>query len=314
MFARVVFYVYFCSSKLLQIIKMKKFLHYFATFLIGLLALTSCDTEEKNETITVQGFNNAFAHVTNLNDGSSAYYGNIRYEVRINYTAPSAEITIAGLKLTDGTSFPQFVVSGLKVAIDSKGWIDITGENITPRIPGASYTPTIGKVRMRIYQRYIGTDYLPAFSMSMTLDKNYSIISSYVNQHCYGTTVVTAKGLPKFETKSTSYDLAFNIETRCVTITLKKAQFIGQMPAMDMVFRNIPFVLQGGKAVFGIENLVPEQGGTPAAGFPITDLSGSLDFSGAFEFSFTCTPAPMGGLKFNVNVAEGGFPPIDAEE
>lgn len=293
---------------------MKKFLIYFAPLLIGLLAMSSCSSEEKQETVTVQGFNNAFAHVTSLSDGTAAFYGNIRYEVRINYTRPSAEITIAGLKLTDGTSFPQFVISGLKVAIDSKGWIDISGENITPKISGASYTPTIGKVRMRIYQRYIGTDYLPAFSLTMTLDKNYSIVSSYVNQHCYGTTEVSAKGMLNFETKSTEYHLAFNIDTRCVTITLNKAQFNDKMPAMDMVFSNIPFTIQGGKAVFGIDNLTPTQGGTPAAGFPITDLSGSLDFSGDFKLGFICAPVPMGGLKFNVLVKDGGFTQFDTQE
>lgn len=294
--------------------KMNKFLNYFSMLLLGMLAMTSCSTETENETVTVQGFNNTFAYVTSLTDGTAAYYGNIRYEVRINYTRPSAEVLIAGLKLPDGTSFPQFSISGLKVAIDNKGWIEISGENITPGISGAAYTPNIGKFKMRIYQRYIETDYLPAFSMSMTLDKKYSIVSSYENQHCFGTTVSTAEGLPKFETQGTAYDLAFNVETRCVTITLKRAQFNDRMPAMDMVFKNIPFVIQGDKAVFSIENLIPEQGGTPAAGFPITNLSGSLGFSGNFNFGFTCTPAPMGGLKFNVEVVDGGFMPTETQE
>lgn len=293
---------------------MKKFLHYFAALLLGCLALASCSGEEKNETITVQSFTNAFVHVTDIKDGTAAYYGNIRYEVRINYTQPSAEITIAGLKLTDGTSFPQFVISGLKVAIDSKGWIDISGENITPRIPGIASIPVIGKIKMRIYQRYIDTDYSPAFSMTMSLDNNYTIVSSYVNQYCYGTTVCSAEKGPRFETKSTTYKLLFNIETRCVTVMLNKAQFIAQMPAMDMVFKNIPFTLQGNKAVFSIDKLIPEQGGTPAAGFPITDLTGSLDFGGDFNFSFKCTPATMGGLVFDVDVLNGGFPPIAMEE
>ncbi|MBO4943308.1 MAG: hypothetical protein J6C95_07745 [Muribaculaceae bacterium] len=293
---------------------MKKFLHYFATLLLGCLALASCSTEGKNETVTVQTFNNAFVHVNDIEGGTAAYYGNIRYEVRINYTQPSADITIAGLKLTDGTSFPQFVIQGLKVAIDSKGWLEITGENITPRISGVSSVPVIGKIRMRIYQRYIETDYLPAFSLSMSLDNKYSIVSSYVNQYCYGSTICSSdKGL-RFETKNTTYKLSFNIETRCVTVTLNKAQFMAQMPAMDMVFKNIPFTLQGSKAVFSIDKLIPELGNTPAAGFPITDLEGSLDFGGDFKFGFTCTPATMGGMAFDVEVAKGGFPPVVMEE
>jgi len=290
---------------------MKKYLHYFASLFLCCMALTSCGNDDKVETITVQTLNNAFAHVTDIVDGTAAYYGNIRYEVRINYTNPSAQIAIAGLKLTDGTAFPQFVISGLKVAIDSKGWIEISGENITPQISGVSYIPTIGSIKMRIYQRYVGTDYTPAFCLSMTLDKKYTIVSSYVNQYCYGTTVCTAEKLPKFETIGTNYKLSFNIETRCVTITLKKAQFIAQMPAMDMVFKNIPFTLQGTKAVFSIDKLIPEQGDTPAAGFPITDLEGALDFGGNFEFGFKCTPAPMGGLVFDVKVVDGGFPPLN---
>ena len=76
----------FAAQKLLQTIKMKKFLHYFATLLLGCLALASCSTEGKNETVTVQTFNNAFVHVNDIEGGTAAYYGNIRYEVRINYT------------------------------------------------------------------------------------------------------------------------------------------------------------------------------------------------------------------------------------
>ena len=304
----------FALPKPKQIKKMKKYLNYLSSLLLGCLLFASCNTETNNETITEQTLINAFAYVTNIADGTSIYTGNIGYKVRINYTKATADVTVAGLKLTDGTAFPQFTLADMKVVIDNKGWLVISGENMHPQVSGIASAIGIEKFQMRLYQRYIGSNYSPAFCTTMNIDHKYTIASSYLNQYCFGTTVSTPAKGDAFETKSTEYTFTFNIETRCVSIKMNNAQFIEKMPAMNIELKNIPFTIQGDKAVFSIANIHPEQAGTPWAGFPITDLSGTVDFGNGFDLGFTCTPAPMGGQVYKVTVADGGFMPAEVSE
>lgn len=87
---------------------MKKYLHYLTSLLLACVLATSCEKTTSNETITEQTLTNCFAYVSDFADGPAAYYTNMGFKVRLNYTKPSADITISGLKLTDGTAYPTF--------------------------------------------------------------------------------------------------------------------------------------------------------------------------------------------------------------
>ncbi len=291
---------------------MKKYICYVVSLVAACLLAVSCgDNNNNNETITEQTLSNCFAYVSDIAEGPPAYITGMGYKVRLNYTAPSADVTISGLKLTDDTTYPSFTLSGLKFAIDKDGWIVLTGENLRPSVPGVAVSPVIGRFSMRLYQRVIGNTYSPAFCVSMTLDGRYSVVSSYPGQGCYGTTKSVATGMPAFETNSTQYALAFNTNTRCVTISIVNAQFMAQMPAMNIVLKNIPFVMRGTKAVFEIDNITPESNETPYPAFPISNLKGELDFGAGLDLSFDCTPVKFGGVVFNVT-ADCGFPVVES--
>ncbi len=287
---------------------MKKYLHYLTSLLLACVLATSCEKTTSNETITEQTLTNCFAYVSDFADGPAAYYSNMGFKVRLNYTKPSADITISGLKLTDGTAYPTFTITDLKFAIDKDGWIVLTGEDITPSIPGVAVSPAIGKFSMRLYQRIVGDRYNPAFCVEMTLDRRYTVVSAQSSQICFGTTKSISDTMAPFETKETEYSLSFNIDTRCVNIAVHKAQFMSKMPAMDIVLKNIPFIMQGSKAIFSIDNIVPESNNTPYPAFPISNLKGELDFGSGFDFEFDCAPTMFHGTVFHV-AADCGYVP-----
>lgn len=284
---------------------MKKYLHYLTSLVVACLLLTSCDDDNKgNQTITEQTLPNCFAYVTDIADGPAAYYTGLAYKVRLNYTEPSAEVTVSGLKLTDGTSYPSFTLSGLKFSIDKDGWIVLSGENLQPS--GIAASLDVSRFSMRLYQRIVGSAYSPAFSVSMNIDGRYSVSSAFASQACFGITTSKSSSFSTFETKETQYALAFNTETRCVTISIVKAQFMEKMPAMDIVLKNIPFTMRGTTAYFEIDNIVPESNNTPYPAFPISNLKGELDFGAGMDMTFDCTPSMFEGAVFNVT-ADCGF-------
>ena len=296
----------FLHPKNQSIHKMKKYLHYLTAIVVACLLLASCDDNKGNQTITEQTLPNCFASVADIADGPAAYYSGLAYKVRRNYTEPSAEVTVSGLKLTDGTSYPSFTLSGLKFSIDKDGWIVLSGENLTPS--GVSSSLLVSRFSMRLYQRIVGNVYSPAFSVGMTIDGRYSVASAYASQGCFGTTTSTSESFATFQTKDTQYALAFNIETRCVTISIVKAQFMEKMPAMDIVLKNIPFTMRGTTAYFEIDNIVPESNDTPYPAFRISNLKGELDFGAGLDLDFDCAPEMFGGAVFHIS-ADCGFVP-----
>ena len=275
-----------------------------------MLAVSCGGDDDDNQTITEQTINGCFEYVTNIAEGPSAYYSGLGYKIRLNYSEAYGDVTISGLKLTDGTSYPTFTLSGLEFGIDKNGWIVLTGSNIMSSIPGLASQPVFSRVSVRLYQRVVGSSYSPAFCISMTVDGLYSILSANPSQVSFGTTVSAASGLADFSTTDSQYYLTFNPDTRCVTITIEKAQFISSMPAMDIVLKNIPFSIIGGKAVFSAESIVPESNNTPYPAFPISDLKGEFDFGGDFDLEFNCAPAMFEGTVFHVT-ADCGFTPME---
>lgn len=283
---------------------MKRHLLKFFTLAIVVL-LSSCSNNDDVDTITEQTIPGCFAYVTDIANGPSAYYTGLGYKIRLNYSAPSAEVTVSGLKLTDGTSLPTFTLSNLDFTIDKDGWVVVSGENLyTAPIYSSALSTIISRFKMRLYQRMLDQSYVPAISVNMTVDQQYSVVSTLPGQTCFGTTASTATGVD-FKTTSTVYQMAFNTDTRCADLSIYGAQFMDRMPAMDIVIRNIPFRIENGKAVLEIASVTPESGGTPYPAFPITNLKGTMDFGGSFALDFNCTPAMFQGLVFSVSANLG---------
>lgn len=296
---------------------MTKVLRLFPIFLGIISLLSSCGSEsnDNNHFITSQPFNDLFSVVDDRVDGVRAFYNNMGYIIELDYTDLTADVTISGLKLTDGTAYPTMILRDLPWKINSEGWSVITASNVKPEITGFGDIPTFTSFELSLINRTIDVSsipdlvtggseskaFLPGICAKFTLNSRYSILSSMPIQYVFGKLTSATTGT-SYENKSVAYVVTLNSDTRTFSILLKGARFIGAMPAMDIVFDNIPFNVVGTSFTFDVDKLIPKIGNDPFPSFPITNLKGSYDFASGLKMQFECTPATMGGLKFNVNV------------
>ena len=286
-------------------LKMKKFLRTLTALVVFCTMLSSCSSE-KDDVQTEQSINSCFEYVTDLSNGTEAYYENLGYAIRLNYTKNTAEIAILGLKLCDGTEYPTVVLNDLPFAFDQDGWININGKDVNPNIPGVAAKPLFNSVKVRLLHRMLETDYIPVFMVKITINHRYSITSAPNTQHIWGNTTSTDAEGTAFTTDKTVYRLNFNINTRTVNVLMGAASFIGGMPAMDIEMREIPFSVSGENVTFAKPFLTPYIGDTPYERFPITDVKGELVLDKGMELEFVCTPGSMGGSRYEVEF-EGSF-------
>lgn len=275
---------------------MKKILKTLALCLAGicLMTISSCNKNDDDEdTVTEQAFSNCFAFVEDIANGPSAYYDNIGFQIRLNYSKATAEVLVTNLRITSGTTYPTFKLVDMPFSIEKDGWINIQANNLTPEMGGYADIPLLTNIRMRLYQRIIDQTYTPGFVARFTINGQYAVTASFANQYVFGTTESTADNGDKFTTSATVYGLLFDTNTRCVNISLIGARFVSSMPAMNISFTNVPFTMRGGKAYFTTESLTPTYEGTPYPSFPITNLSGEFDFGEGLDMTFGCAPARL---------------------
>lgn len=272
---------------------MKKVLRLLCAACICVCALSSCDNENDNPTITQQVFPNFFASVTNMAEGVGAVYSNISYGVILNYTDMTADVQINGLRLPDGTSYPAMTLSQIPWTIDKSGWKVIKGSNLTPSVSGIS--PVFNNFEFRIYERILDSEvpnvYSPGVFASFSIDSKYRVISTMSTQTLYGETESTSASGKEFDTHAIEYVVSFNTETRMLNITMNNARFEQDMPMnLNIELRNIPVTFTNSGMNFDVDAIIPSIGGTPFAAFPISNLRGYYNPGEGLEFSFRCDP------------------------
>lgn len=269
-----------------------------------LVAAASCGSDNDNEqTVTTQTFNGLFAVVTSHSSATTAYYDNLNYRLDLNYTSLTANLTISGLKLPDGTSYPTMKLTGLRWNISDNGWKVIKGQMVSPNLTGVATVPVFTNIEIRLYDRVLntgaGTVYQPGVCFNYVIDSKYTVVSSYTPQLLFGTTESENTGTgTKFTTRGTTYTLKMNTDTRTVSLTMSNARFAEAMhKGLIFNLNNIPVTFVGTKAYFETATIIPTLGtdNTPMEGFPITNLKGEMDFGGDFKLEFDCTPRTAPG-------------------
>ncbi|MBO4977883.1 MAG: hypothetical protein J6C67_04100 [Muribaculaceae bacterium] len=287
---------------------MKKYIAILSLALLAAVGMTSCSDKNEVDTITRTDFTNFFANVQNVSNGVDACYSNVGYSVLLNYSKLTADVTITGLRLPDGTQYPTMTLTNMPWNIDATGRKVINGTNVSPSMPGFANVPLIGSFRMTIFDRILTSDngqavYSPGICVKMLIDSRYSVTSSFSPQQVFGTT--TSKSDTDgsvFSTKATWYQVKFNADTRRLTIVMNNARFAQNMTrGFNIELRDMPVTFNGTSMEFDVAAITPYIGDTPFEQFPITDLKGKFDMAKGLEMEFDCTPRTMPG-KFEVEV------------
>lgn len=265
--------------------------------LVAVLTTTSCNTESDNPTIWEQSFPGFFANVNEYATGATAVYSNLSYKVTLNYTDWVADVQISGLKLPDGTTYPTMTLRNMNFSITGDGWNEISGRNITPEIGGFANVPTFTQFKFRIYGRFLAADYdhmaySPAVCATYVVNGLYSVLSSYSPQILFGTTVSTdITDNSKYESDAVTYTVAYNTDTRTLTIGMNGIRFSGaNNDGFDMELRNIPLDLSGSSMKFNTAYATPYVNGTVFESYAIADIKGEFNPGEGLKFGFGVNP------------------------
>ncbi len=287
---------------------MKKYIAILSLALIACVGAVSCSDNNEVDTITRTDLTNYFANVQNVSTGVDACYSNVGYSVLLNYSKLTADVTISGLRLPDGTQFPTMTIAGMPWNIDATGRKVIQATNLTPSIPGFANVPVVGSFTMTIFDRILTVDggqavYSPGVCVKMLINDRFSVTSSYSPQQLFGTTASKSELTGStFNTRATWYQVKFNPDTRRLTIVMNNARFAEEMTrGFNIELRDLPVTFKGTSMEFSVEAVTPYIGDTPFEQFPITNLKGSFDMSKGLNFEFDCAPRTMPG-SFEVDV------------
>ena len=270
-----------------------------AIFAAAILAigLSSCfgDNDDTTRSATIMS---CFASIEDATDHQTTGFTGLSYDIKLNYTKGTADVTVNNFKLPDGTEYPSVRLSDLKFSINKDGWIEITQSSVLAEAGGKSLQ--LSSVDIRLCDRPSSEGTLLGFFARYIVDAKYTVLSAASRQYQFGTTTSTSSS-GQYETTAVDYVFAFNAVEGTVNILMKNCRFVENMPAMNILLEKVPFTVSGNTASFNVSSIVPKIGDTPFPAFTITNLSGYYDFSTGFVASFKCTPETM-PLDFTVNI------------
>lgn len=259
------------------------------------LAGVSCvNNGDSNDQRIYYPLSNCFAIVTDESDGTMKAVSPVNYILDLNVTKSSAELDITGLELPDGTKYPEIGLGGLGVGTD-KNWTIVSAANPSVAVTGFGVQPLFTSFKLQLLDRMVGEAYVPSLAITYNVNNRYHVFSSRAGQIVTGTTVATAQDGSDFTNDEALVGLTFDVTTMKVAIELPASKFASGMPAQNIVLKDVPCsISRNGIATISAGAITPFIGDTPYPNFPITDLQGVYDFTGALSLRFTCTlgPAP----------------------
>lgn len=260
----------------------------FVKFLsVALLAsvMTSCLGDAEN--VQAENFTNyCFNYVTDMSTGTSETTWGATYMLETNYTDGVATFNITGLKLASSQSV-SLSFSNMKYSYNEKGGFVIKAPSYESSYNGQRHTVT--DFSMEYYRRSVGTRYLPAMFLTFKVDNAYSVRVVYTPSAYLGTTAVVDADGKSFSSQKPYYAVAFDPTKSISALHILGAQFAEGMPAMDMVFTDIPVTFSHNGFEMAKAELIPQIGNTPYQDFKITDLTVSAAYEGMMTVNFTCT-------------------------
>lgn len=269
---------------------MKK-LFYLAALAIAFFTASCSNDEDDNKFIEEFGLNQMYT-VTMGNN--SSVYPATRFTYKLNYSAATADITIKDVKFSPKMPEITMEIKNIPFSNTATG-IKISANNLVPEVGGNPMPEyTITSLNCRLTDSAITN-----FSTSMLsfVVNNAIAITAYpvpvTFEYDSKTTVniaYSSSTLDDFIFNKTSYAVYLNTENNLAQLYIYNAKFAEKMPAMNMIFPNIPFTATASGFELNCSQLIPTLNNaekTPVENQAIHELTASIS-NGKLSLHFLC--------------------------
>ena len=262
------------------------------------------NTEESNLAQCLTYGENVVTHAQNFNKMS--------FIAKFDNADAAAEISIVGMVLPDagnpnGISIPRMELRGLTWKYNSQGWKTVIAEDVTPVITGMSVVPQFKKIDFAIADVFDSHgNYRPGIQYRLAVEyqgNQFELVGCCMT----GTTEATdPDGVAYVPEKDAAvknkpvYWVDFNYADKTADIYMYNAKFLGAMPSLNLLFPAVPYTIESSKIMLGCDALTPTFGGMPFPTFPISALSGEIDYTtSTMTLKFNCK---FRGADYSVKV------------
>lgn len=265
---------------------------------IAALALTACnDNDNKEDIRTVQTFTDCYAAVTDLNTNTTSYVSDMRVGLELNWTQATADFSITGLRTS--ANLPVISFGGVQwgMAGSDTQWMKASSTALTANT-NTYDTYTLKDFDFHWIDRSnLGAalgqpyGYFPQCSFSFELDGQYRVVGARNPFIAFGSTVSTAPDGATFESKKTYYLVTVDVAHMTASIGIANAQFAAAMPALDMIFPDVPVTIDANGLITmsATQPFIPTLSDkVPQPNYPITSLQGTIDPINGINLEFTC--------------------------
>lgn len=291
--------------------------------LFSLLAMSalmiSCDNGDNDKMEVIANFNQFY---TVTSSSSNSHCANATFTYEIDYTDGTIDIIANNVSFSSRMPAITMEIDDIPFkytnseAYSSSG-ISFSATNIVPEVGGQEMRDyTITSINGEI--GYIESAQANTAMLTMVVNNQYTIAVQPATPvfEYYNSSVVSSS--TTYTNSNAIFQLVYDPTNKLVDIYIHNAQFASAMPAMNMVFKAIPFESAVYGVDFSIDELTPYLVGstgatTPAPNYVISNLSGRV-VSGKLDFDFTCTITAQNnsatGASYNVTNAASLFTTI----
>lgn len=261
-----------------------KFVKFFSIIAMASVMMSCLGDSESTTKEDFTGY--CFNYVTDLSTGTSDMTWGGSYILETNYTDGVATLTINNLKLSS-TQTVSLSFSNMKYSINEKGGFVLKAPSYVSSYNAQHHTIT--DFSLELYRRNIGSSYLPVMWLKFTVDSQYQVRVVYAPTTYVGSTVVTDAEGKAYTTSQPYYAVIFDPTKSKASFYIMGAKFAEMMPSMDMVFPDVPFVMNQTGFSLDKDELTPNIGNVPYKDFKITGLDVEAFFEGGMRVKFKCT-------------------------
>lgn len=227
-------------------------------------------------------------------------FNKMSFSVKYEGSSDKMTLSVIGMVLPDaggnGISVPRMEINELRWQYNSQGWKVTKAENVIPVITGMSDVPVFKELNFCVADVFNANGgYSPGIQYDMVVSyhgEEFRLVGCCMA----GTTEVTAPDGDKYSPESDQavknkpvYWVDFDFAESTADIHLYNAKFLSNMPALNLVFPDVPYTIDNGTIVLKAEAFNPMFGGVTNPAFPISGLKGTIDYtSSSMKLDFTC--------------------------